>query len=38
MDSPSRTFDRLTLPGKILFTAEGQEIHFRNVRLTPGPR
>jgi hypothetical protein len=23
------------VPGKILFTAEGQEIHFRNVRLTP---
>jgi hypothetical protein len=23
------------VPGKILFTAEGQEIHFRNVRLIP---
>jgi hypothetical protein len=23
------------VPGKILFTAEGQEIHFRNVRLVP---
>ena len=23
------------VPGKILFTAEGQEIHFRNMRLIP---
>jgi hypothetical protein len=23
------------VPGKILFTSEGQEIHFRNVRLVP---
>jgi hypothetical protein len=25
------------MPGKILFTSEGQEIHFRNVRLLSRP-